>query len=86
MTALHVAAQNGRVDLVRYLLDKGAKTDIADNDGRKAINLLASAVPRNATAPPDGSTSPAAPPARGGGANAAANAAEIRALLEAAKK
>jgi ankyrin repeat protein len=41
MTALHVAAQTGRVDLVRYLLEKGANAEIADSNGRKAIDLVA---------------------------------------------
>jgi len=70
MTALHVAAQAGRTDLVRYLLGKGANPAIADATGRKAIDLVAS---------------PAGNPGRGGaqgGASAAASAAEIRALLE----
>jgi ankyrin repeat protein len=40
MTALHVAAQTGRADLVRYLLAKGANTEIADSNGRKAIDLV----------------------------------------------
>ena len=39
-TALHVAAESGKTDLVRYLLDKGAKTDITDADGQKAIELV----------------------------------------------
>ena len=39
-TALHVAAESGKADLVRYLLDKGAKTDITDADGHRAIELL----------------------------------------------
>jgi len=70
MTALHVAAQAGRTDLVRYLLAKGANSEIADVNGRKAIDLIAS---------------PAANSGRGGaqgGATSAASAAEIRALLE----
>jgi ankyrin repeat protein len=41
MTALHVAAQTGRADLVRYLLEKGAKAEIVDSNGRKAIDLIA---------------------------------------------
>ena len=75
MTALHVAAQAGRTDLVKYLLEKGARTDIADASGRKPIELLAAAPA--ATAPP------AAPAAAGGRAavNPAA-IAEIRTLLE----
>jgi uncharacterized protein len=39
-TALHNAAQAGKPDLVRYLLGKGAKTDIADAKGRKPIDLV----------------------------------------------
>ena len=39
MTALHVAAQGGKTDVVRYLLDKGAKTDLVDSNGRKPIDL-----------------------------------------------
>jgi ankyrin repeat protein len=41
MTALHVAAQTGKLDIVRYLLDKGARTDIADSEGRKPMDLVA---------------------------------------------
>jgi len=40
MTALHVAAQRGKADVVRYLLAKGAKTDLADSKGRKPIDLV----------------------------------------------
>jgi ankyrin repeat protein len=70
MTALHVAAQKGRADVVRYLLAKGAKTDIPDRDGHKPIDL--------ASAPP-----PAASGAASSGPPAAiASAAEIRGLLQ----
>jgi len=82
MTALHVAAQSGRTDLVRYLLEKGANTEIADSNGRKAIDLVGGGR-GNAAAP--------APPAaagagrgRGGSQAAPATAAEIRTLLESA--
>jgi ankyrin repeat protein len=69
MTALHIAAQAGRTDLVRYLLEKGASTEIADSNGRKAIDLVgASSAGRGRGAPQDRA--------------AAAGAAEIRALLE----
>ena len=40
MSALHVAAQAGRTDLVRYLLEKGANPEIADANGRKPIDLV----------------------------------------------
>jgi ankyrin repeat protein len=71
MTALHAAAQSGRTDLVRYLLEKGANPEIVDGNGRKPIDLV-------------GTAAPAA--GRGGGRGAPqaapAGAAEIRALLE----
>jgi ankyrin repeat protein len=72
MTALHTAAQSGRADLVKYLLEKGANPDIVDTNGRKAIDLIA------------GAGAPAAA-ARGGRAAApaaAGSAGEIRTLLE----
>ncbi len=89
MTALHVAAQSGKVDEVKLLLEKGAKPDILDADGRKPIDLLASAG--------RGGRAPAAPAAtgniinpaagrggRGGGGPviSAESIAEIRMLLE----
>ena len=87
MTALHVAAQTGKTDLVRYLLDKGANPQIADINGRKPIDLAGNSAPGGA-ARGGGATAPAAPPAaadrggRGGGTASAANAVEIRAILE----
>jgi ankyrin repeat protein len=65
MTALHTAAQVGKADLVRYLLEKGASTEIVDSNGCKAIDMVG-ACAQGARAVP-------APPA--------ASAAEIRALL-----
>jgi uncharacterized protein len=81
MTALHVAAQAGRLDLVRYLLEKGANPEIVDSNGRKAIDLIVSAGTGNPAAP----ANPAAPGTargRGGPQTAGASAAEIRTLLE----
>jgi ankyrin repeat protein len=99
MTALHTAAQAGRVDLVRYLLGKGANPELTDSNGRKAIDLLGNALGGGgargggASAPPAGATPPTAgtaPPAggggrAGGGGVSAATAAEIRALLQNAR-
>jgi ankyrin repeat protein len=70
MTALHVAAQAGKTDLVRYLLDKGTNPELVDSSGRKPIDLVAG------TPLVAGRAGPA-----GGGGNAA-SAAEIRALLQ----
>jgi ankyrin repeat protein len=39
MTALHVAAQKSRIDEVRYLLAKGARTDLPDASGRKPMDV-----------------------------------------------
>jgi ankyrin repeat protein len=77
MTALHAAAQAGRKDLVRYLLDKGVNPDIVDGNGHKAIDLVGPAVLTNAA------PAPAAPAGRGGPPPVnPATAAEIRAMLQ----
>jgi ankyrin repeat protein len=102
MTALHVAAQGGRTDLVRYLLEKGANTDLVDSNGHKAMDLVggggasapaaagnASATAPAAGTPPATADRPGAGAVRsgpGGGAVNAATAAEIRALLQNASK
>jgi uncharacterized protein len=87
MTALHVAAQKGRADVVSYLLEKGAKTDLVDADGRKPIDLAgigatpaAAAATSFVGAAPPASGAPGGPRSPGGGG--AASAAEIRALLQ----
>jgi uncharacterized protein len=94
MTALHVAAQSGRADLVKFLLDKGAKTEIVDGNGHKPIELVGVApAGRGGAAPPAAGAATAqlavTPPAAGaagrggrGGAGDPATAAEIRALLQ----
>ncbi len=74
MTALHVAAQKGRADEVRYLLAKGAKTDLLDSNGRKPVDLAGSEATRAGAPPAQGAE---APPA---------SASEIRALFENAQK
>lgn len=80
MTALHVAAQAGRTDLVRYLLEKGASTKIVNSEGRKAIDLVGgsgaqggasapAAAAGNASAtPPAAGTTPATAERPGSGA------------------
>jgi ankyrin repeat protein len=94
-TALHAAAQSGRTDLVRYLLDKGANPEIVDSNARKPIDLVGSLATGNApaatgnaaasTTPPVAGTPPSAGARDRGGlgvAGGAANAAEIRAMLQ----
>jgi ankyrin repeat protein len=87
MTALHAAAQAGRTDLVRYLLEKGANAEISDSNGRKPIDLVGGARGGNANAPANpagaaGTPAAAAGRGRGGPQTTAASATEIRALLE----
>jgi hypothetical protein len=40
MTALHVAVRSQNVNLVRFLLDHGARTDIVDASGRTPLDVL----------------------------------------------
>jgi ankyrin repeat protein len=83
MTALHAAAQGGRLDMVKYLLSKGANPEIVDSNGKKPIDLVGTG------ARAGGPGAPPAAPAAGGGRGAAGganNAAEIRSLLQAAMK
>jgi ankyrin repeat protein len=81
MTALHVAAQGGKTELVRYLLGKGANPELLDANGHKPIDLIASAGARAGGEPaaPRASGSAPADGRRGAGAD---SAAEVRALLQ----
>ena len=73
-SALHAAAQNGRTEVVRYLLSKGANPNLLDAEGRKPIDLVGLAAQ--------------AAGGRGAAPNPAATAAnaEIKALLESASR
>jgi cytohesin len=91
MTALHVAVRSRNASLVRYLLDKGARTDIKDASGRTPLDVL-NGVPAYQPAvfadaeglvPPNPNAAPA--PASGRGADNPAAVEEIRALLRAAR-
>jgi ankyrin repeat protein len=87
-TALHGAAQSGKTDLVRYLIEKGANTQILDSNGHKPIDLVGtSEAGRGAPAPAAPATAQfavavPATAAGGRGGVSPASAAEIRALLE----
>jgi hypothetical protein len=94
-SALHAAAQAGRADLVRYLLDKGANPELVDANGRKPIDLVNAGGAggaggggrAGAPAPAAGAANVAGRGAGGrggaggGGVNPAA-AGEIRAMLQ----
>lgn len=74
-TALHIAAQTGRTDVVRLLLERGASTQITDSEGNKPLDLVGGAGLAQSTTPAGVATS--------GVANSA-SASEVRRLLEAA--
>jgi ankyrin repeat protein len=75
---LHDAAQKGSLELVKYLLDHGANPNLRDKDGRRPVDLIGTGATAAAGAGAAKGKGKAAP------APNAANAAEIRSLLEAA--
>jgi uncharacterized protein len=90
MTALHVAVRSRNAGLVRYLLDKGARTDIKDASGRTPLDVL-NGVPAYQPAvfaDADGVVPPnpnAAPATAGRGAGNPATVEEIGGLLKTAR-
>jgi ankyrin repeat protein len=74
-SALHEAARNGNVDLVKHLLGLGADPTLKDAEGHRPVDVIGKLRP-----------SPAAPAGRGGGRGPSgpseAASAEIRALLD----
>jgi ankyrin repeat protein len=83
-SALHLAAQTGRTDLVRYLLDKGANPELVDANGKKPIDLVGLGAAGDGGGRGRGGA-PAPASSAGGGVNPATGA-EIRAMLQAASK
>jgi len=97
MTALHVAVRSRNVSLVRYLIDKGARTDIKDASGRTPLDVLNGVpafqpavfadadgvVPPNPNAAPAAAAAaPAAAGRAGGGAGRGAGAGNPEAVQE----
>jgi len=83
MSALHIAAQSGRVEMVKYLLEHGANPDLKNFEGKKPIDLIGGGA--------GGARGSGAAPAAGRGGRGPAGpspaaVAEIKELLQPAKK
>lgn len=78
-SALHEAAQSGRADVVRYLLEKGADPELVDIEGHRPIDLVRSGTSASAVTPSAEAAGRGGRPAVG--ASPAATA-EIRAMLQ----
>jgi ankyrin repeat protein len=88
-SALHVAVQAGRTDVVRYLLDKGANPELVDANGKKPIDLVGTGgAGGDGGGRGRGGAGPAPAAGAGGrggagsGSVSPATAAEIRAMLQ----
>ena len=88
-SALHVAVQTGRTDVVRYLLDKGANPELVDANGKKPIDLVGTGgAGGDGGGRGRGGAGPAPAAGAGGrggagsGSVSPATAAEIRAMLQ----
>ena len=77
-SALHEAAQTGKADLVRYLLDKGANPELVDSNGHKPIDVIGAGGRGGVTAP----LATGAGRGPGGATVSPATVAEIRTLLQ----
>jgi ankyrin repeat protein len=100
LTALHNAVASGRTEMVKYLLDHGAKTDVADWSGRTPMDVAKGVAPKPvpanfgtanipalAVAGDDTTTVAAGSNSAGGGRGGAAPrpaSPEIQAMLQAA--
>jgi ankyrin repeat protein len=80
-SALHEAAQAGRTDMVRYLLENGANPELLDANGKKPIDLVGTGGDGGGRGR-GGAPAPGGRGGAGGGGVSPATAAEIRAMLQ----